>query len=563
MRSRLLYRAILSHLAVAVPPAVGLGLLVVEINRNELLFETQRLHLSVAGRVRDTLEARLEGSIGLLQHAERTLDAETISFEERTTLLRALIAAGEIPFFAVYDTGGRLDSLVQNRDEDRPADLDPKVQDDAKKNGRALAALRFDEGRARALLVIPWMLEGKLFGYIATDFDLFELQPTIAHLQREILGLGGEIDVFDMQGRYVLSSNPARIGRPATPDSPFRKVGIETGIASSFRGEAGERRLASVISMPQWGWLISASRETSVAFQSIEQVEQRTFLFSLIAALAAGLMGLFFARRVADPVNHLALMVRRSVRRGFSEAVPVEGTTEVKALAESFNDALVELARYREELRHRSQMQVRLSRYLPPSALHELMSKELAAPDDAVNERVTVLYADIAALADEAPSRQLVEALGAFFTQACRAVEMYGGHIDRYSGDAVIGLFPESTVPAPPLAAYLAAEALVKAASALEGSLQASVGLATGESPILKGDDDPRELTVTGWLVERSAILQNDATAGSILLDEATQDGLSGKSEIVMVGRTGPSQIAERVFQIDIALDHETSTPSS
>lgn len=52
---RVLNRAIVSHLLVAVPPAVILGWMVISINEQALRQETQQLHLSLAMQLRDEI----------------------------------------------------------------------------------------------------------------------------------------------------------------------------------------------------------------------------------------------------------------------------------------------------------------------------------------------------------------------------------------------------------------------------------------------------------------------------------------------------------------------------
>ena len=87
MRTHLLQRAVLSHLFVAVPPALILGLLVVDINERNLREDAQQLHLSVAGRLRDAVEAEVRLQQAILRHGERLLSAPTGTLEEKILAL--------------------------------------------------------------------------------------------------------------------------------------------------------------------------------------------------------------------------------------------------------------------------------------------------------------------------------------------------------------------------------------------------------------------------------------------------------------------------------------------
>jgi class 3 adenylate cyclase len=290
----------------------------------------------------------------------------------------------------------------------------------------------------------------------------------------------------------------------------------------------------SLVSSPQLGWVVGSARPEAVALASIALVQRRTLALAVLAGLAAGLVGLLFARAVAGPVRALARAVRASARGGFTAPVTPRGAAELEALGLAFNEALAQLELHKRELRHRTQLQVRLSRHLPPSALHELLSQDSLQSRDAVEELVTVLYVDLVAGSDLSRAvepHRLVDLLEELYAEACAAIEQHGGRVDRYSGDAVIGLFPASLVADPPRAGRAAAEDLLgrmvglRARWAGEG-LQVAVGMVSQTGHIVPAGDTA-ELTVNGALVEQAAALQQGAPAGTVAMDEASRRALS------------------------------------
>lgn len=79
----------------------------------------------------------------------------------------------------------------------------------------------------------------------------------------------------------------------------------------------------------------------------------RPFLNALAIAAAAGLalaglVSLLLARLVTRPLGRVASASRALADRGVSEPVPVEGATEMRSLATSFNEMAEQLARARE-----------------------------------------------------------------------------------------------------------------------------------------------------------------------------------------------------------------------
>ena len=81
--------------------------------------------------------------------------------------------------------------------------------------------------------------------------------------------------------------------------------------------------------------------------------ELRPFINALAIAAAAGillaaLISLTFARLITRPLDRVARASRALAERGVSEPVPVEGATELRSLATSFNEMAEQLASARE-----------------------------------------------------------------------------------------------------------------------------------------------------------------------------------------------------------------------
>ena len=536
---RLLNRAILSHLLVAVPPAVVLGIMVISINEQALRQETQYLHMSLALQVRDAIRAHTEASASLLGHAERVLDLAELPIEQRQDMLRALIADGRLPHIALYRPDGGFDSIV------KPADAPDVNRDGLPDDIRKLADAESWTVWSRAdgaVVVYAWRRGSDLLGFVTTTVPQSELQALCTDIAVRFFGEGGRVDVIDHTGKPLLSS----AGEPDVPagKAAFSMVelsgasieggltAVEAGLAGEFTNDAGQKQLGAIVSAPRLGWLVAASRPYSVAFASLERVRLRIILMSLIAALGAGVVGLLLAREVTGPVQKLIESVRRAAKRGFAPEAAVQATGELGQLANAFNHALAQMAEYRRQVRQTTQLRLRLTRLATGDmSARQLLARALTEEPGPLDQ-MTVLYADVELDKDASTSTEhVVAVLGEFFSAAHEAIRQEGGRVDRYSGDAVIGVFPASQVDGYTESAVAAARTIIADARAIAHrwqelspiGLQAKIGAVTGQARLVMDDEDPSaDPTVYGDIVEHAAALQRRATPGSVLLDRTT-----------------------------------------
>ncbi len=540
--SSLLNRAILSHLLVAVPPAVILGKIVADINEDALKLGAQRLHLATADQMKDRLLAQVKLSKHLLGQAERILDMDEIPFAQRQALLKAMVADGGIPHLLVYGPDGKFDSLVRAKTGvsappiDRAPLAAPLIRS-VQLKGFSVAPAKLVEGHASVLLLSKWSKGQETLGFLGTTLSLQPFRAVAKDLVSRHLGDSGALQVLDGSGRYIISTIDSELGQKTTASSPFGAISeraredlsqISTGTSMTFDDAQAQSRLGSVISAPELGWLIGTSRTVEVAFASLQRVRLRSLLLALAAGLGAGIFGLLLARQISAPIQALIRAVGRVHQDGFREDAKVTASGELGQLASAFNSALAQMGRYRSDLKKTTQMRLRLSRLVSPDAVRDFLAQEATVQIERPPQPVTILYADLTqsdelrALAIE----DLTALLGDFFAMAHETLLRSGGRVDRYSGDAVIGIFQS---PDHAQAGLKAARELLEDTRSLSErwqerarvDLEASVGLATGAAPIVPDADG--ELSVSGALPERAAQLHGWAAPGKIAMDEGTR----------------------------------------
>jgi class 3 adenylate cyclase/tetratricopeptide (TPR) repeat protein len=166
----------------------------------------------------------------------------------------------------------------------------------------------------------------------------------------------------------------------------------------------------------------------------------------------------------------------------------------------------------------------------------------LAAPPSISEERkvVTTLFCDLVAftaMSEAADPEDIDRILGEYFARATKVIESHGGAIEKFIGDAVVGVFgvPAAHEDDP----ERAVRAGLRILGALEGMtrpdgtpLQARIGVNTGEA-LVRLDVDPASGRgfLTGDAVNTAARLQAAAPPMAVLVGALTRDLSHGAIE--------------------------------
>jgi class 3 adenylate cyclase len=197
-----------------------------------------------------------------------------------------------------------------------------------------------------------------------------------------------------------------------------------------------------------------------------------------------------------------------------------------------------------------------VARRLPESErFGELYLDEVAAG----TREVTVMFADLAGFTtySESHSSDDVQAmLNAYFAAVIPAVQVEGGRVDRYLGDAVMVTFNVSTHQ--PDHARRAARAALRFRDAAAEVARAHptwprfrVGLHTGPATVgVLGGGGERDYTVIGDTVNLASRLEGLAPPGGVVIGGATRDELAG----ARVSPLGRATVKGRDAPVDVWL---------
>jgi class 3 adenylate cyclase/tetratricopeptide (TPR) repeat protein len=158
-------------------------------------------------------------------------------------------------------------------------------------------------------------------------------------------------------------------------------------------------------------------------------------------------------------------------------------------------------------------------------------SSSPAASSPAAERRlVSVLFADLVGFTTLAESRdpeEVRELLSRYFETCKRLIELYGGTVEKFIGDAVMAVWGTPTATEDDAErAVRAALDLVAAVSALGDEvgapkLAARAGVLTGEAAVTLGAEG--QGMVAGDLVNTASRIQSAAEAGTVFVGEATR----------------------------------------
>ncbi len=189
---------------------------------------------------------------------------------------------------------------------------------------------------------------------------------------------------------------------------------------------------------------------------------EEVLLLGVVAALgAAGLLALWLARTVSQPVQALAAHTQVIARGDYATRLALRRADELGQLADAFNTMSSGLA-------ERDRVRDLLDKNVSPEVAAQLLREGSALGGE--EREVTVLFADLRGftpLAERLPPRELVTLLNRYLDRMSRAIEAEGGVIDKFIGDEIMALFGA------PVAAADSADRALRAALAMRAALAA------------------------------------------------------------------------------------------
>ncbi len=281
-----------------------------------------------------------------------------------------------------------------------------------------------------------------------------------------------------------------------------------------------------------------------ISLDFIEELIQRERGSVIIVAFLVILVGLgvavLYGFRFSRPISQLVRATEEIARGNYQYRVPLRRNDELGNLGMAFN-------RMGHELWKNAMTQKSFGKYVGTEVLDLILANPETEWLKGTRNEATILFGDVrgfTAFAAEKAPEQVVEALNQFLETATAVIIRNGGYIDKFIGDAVLGVFGvpvfrrDHVERAVRAAMQLQEELRVK--SAAGNRLLSAVGISIHTGVVVAGNvgsQSKMEYTVIGDSVNLTSRLNALAGAGDVIVSQAVKTQLDGLIEAESLGR--------------------------
>ena len=157
---------------------------------------------------------------------------------------------------------------------------------------------------------------------------------------------------------------------------------------------------------------------------------------AIVVVILSSLLVYWIAGRMSKPFEMMAVAARKVAEGDYHIRLPVRGHDEIAYAVSQFNEMVGEL-QHKEELRNV------FGRYLNPKLVSDVFNNAEAQVENHRQE-VTVLFADMVrftSFSESTDIENVVSVLNRHFEVFHCIIAYYGGHVDKYIGDALMAVF--------------------------------------------------------------------------------------------------------------------------
>jgi adenylate cyclase len=340
--------------------------------------------------------------------------------------------------------------------------------------------------------------------------------------------------IQDAEGTVVAHTDYDQIGGPLRkfPDAgPSTRDG-ET-VYFEYTAPDGERLLNLHRPVALKGRVLGEAH-VGVSLDVIEMLVYRRgqtlILFSLITVAAGVLVAVALGIHFSRPIFQLVQATQEIARGHYQHRVAPQRNDEFGDLAAAFN-------RMARELGLKSIMERSFGKYVGTEILEMILDDPDRVWFKGQRREATVLFTDVRGFTRYTRVREperVVERLNEYFEIASETIIRYGGYVDKFVGDAVLGVFnvpvarPDHVERAVRAALEMQAAFGERAAGQKDPLLDAvGVGIHTGV--VVSGNLGSQvkmEYTVIGDAVNLASRINGLAASGEVIVSRAVRDRL-------------------------------------
>ena len=284
-----------------------------------------------------------------------------------------------------------------------------------------------------------------------------------------------------------------------------------------------------------------------ISLDFIEELVREERLSVILVTLGVILLGLgvavLYGFRFSSPISHIVKATEEIARGNYQYRVPLKRNDELGNLAIAFN-------RMGQELWKSAMTQKSFGKYVGTEVLDMILSNPETDWLKGTRNEATIIFCDVrgfTAFATENSPEQVVEALNEYLEIATSVIIKYGGYIDKFIGDAVMGVFGV------PVFRQDHMERAVRAAIQMQDELHkqslhgnqllASVGISIHSGVVVAGNvgsQSKMEYTVIGDSVNVASRLNALAASGEVVISHQVKDKID---HLMFTESLGPQRL--------------------
>ncbi|MDX8404536.1 MAG: adenylate/guanylate cyclase domain-containing protein [Mariprofundus sp.] len=260
--------------------------------------------------------------------------------------------------------------------------------------------------------------------------------------------LSGSSAETDLVVQTFLDKVPAVLGVLIRHADGRVRTFAETGSIAMLTGSGqGSAQVQRIPGKQLWYTRSVLYAETPLALLAVRFSEQewdhiagrlvqKISLAAVLVVVFSAIIVLWISGRMSRPIEMLADAAARVADGDYKITLPVHGNDEISDAAAQFNVMTRELA-------HKEELRGVFSRYLNPKLIADVFDGGDTVVESSRQE-VSVLFADMVgftSFSESSDTGEVVQVLNRYFELFHRVISYYGGHVDKYIGDAVMAVF--------------------------------------------------------------------------------------------------------------------------
>jgi len=256
-----------------------------------------------------------------------------------------------------------------------------------------------------------------------------------------------------------------------------------------------------------------------------------TLFIIIFGCCIAVFLGFHFSR----PISNLVQATQEIGSGNYRHKIILDRNDELGNLATAFN-------RMGDELWENSLMQKSFGKYIGSEVLEMIMANPESLWLKGHRSEATIVFTDIRGFSlysEVKEPEEIVEKLNQYFEIATRTIRYHGGYVDKFIGDAVLGVFgvpvyKENHVIRAVMAALDMQKAFFEKGKNGNDLLQ-SVGIGINSGVVVSGNigsQDRMEYTVIGNSVNLAAHLYRLASPGEIIISKSVYTNIKALIEV-------------------------------